>query len=921
LSQIQQSAREIRADLPQTRFASSPLLVLAGAISVGILGQHYATPEWKPSLSLTMAPGFGLTLLAIGLISKKKLTGASLALIAAFFFAGQVLGTLETRTVGPDRLSKMYDAGVITSGEPVELIGIVLGQPEPARDSFYLTLQVEKIRVKGQLSDAAGTVLLLAHGSADRVRAEFEALGLRHGARVQVMTTLDRDEGFRNPGVPPFTEYLERKGFDANGVIKSPLLIERLDDTTVFLPLAWVYEWREQLQREFDARFSPETAGVLAAALLGNRYNISRSAAERFRAGGTFHVLVISGLQIAFIGGLVFVITRHLVRRKLLQFFMAATFMWAYTMAVGAEASVARAALMFTLAVFAPVVSRRSNSLNVIGGAALALLVWRPQTLFDPSFQLTFLSVLAIVLLAVPVLQKMQRVGSWRPARETPYPPECPRWFRVTSEALFWSERAWRAELSASNINYRLFKTPVAAGLERWRMQRIFRFAMAAVIVSVSVQIGLLPLTVIYFHRLSIAALALNIFVGVLMAALAFVALAGLLIARLGLWLATPLFMLAEKVNWTMIHLVDPFSSLGIASIRLPHYSGWAGGLNVLYYLLLAFIVFAAVSWDPLRPVWVDRPTTRSFASRHIRVLAILFGIVLGAIVFHPLSAAKPDGHLHVDFLDVGQGDAALLTMPDGTTLLVDGGGRPNFNRSESNDGDEAFERDTRTIGEGVVSQYLWSRGLDRIDYILATHADADHIAGLSDVANNFKTRGAIVARIPSDDQEYQHFAATMKQAGVPISVIGGGDVLHFGAVSAQVLWPPPFADQSAASRNNDSIVLLVRYGNKSLLLTGDLEKQGEAAVLREGISLNTDVVKVAHHGSKSGSIEALVSATSPSLAIISVGRTSMFGHPNQDVVARWRAIGAQVMTTGQRGTISVVTDGKTLTVSTFVRQ
>ena len=460
----------------------------------------------------------------------------------------------------------------------------------------------------------------------------------------------------------------------------------------------------------------------------------------------------------------------------------------------------------------------------------------------------------------------------------------------------------------------------MAASLERWHLQRLFRFALTAVVVSASVQIGLLPLTVIYLHRLSIAALALNIFVGVLMAALAFAALTGLLIARLSLWLATPIFLLAEKLNWTMIHLVDPFTSLGIASIRLPHYSGWASGINVLYYLLLALILFAAGSWDALRPDWVERPATRAFSSRNIRFVTVLFGVVLGAIVFHPFSAAKPDGNLHVDFLDVGQGDAALLTMPDGTTLLVDGGGRPNFNVSEVDDGDEPFERDTRTIGEGVVSQYLWSRGLDRIDYILATHADADHIAGLNDVAQNFKTRGAIVARTPADDEEYRSFAATMKQSGVPISVIGGGDELHFGTVSARVLWPPPIADQSAPSRNNDSIVLLVRYGNKSLLLTGDLEKQGETAVLRKGINLNTDVVKVPHHGSKTSSIDAFVSATAPSLAVISVGRTSMFGHPSQDVVARWRAIGAQVMTTGQRGTISVVTDGKVLEVSTFVR-
>ena len=219
-----------------------------------------------------------------------------------------------------------------------------------------------------------------------------------------------------------------------------------------------------------------------------------------------------------------------------------------------------------------------------------------------------------------------------------------------------------------------------------------------------------------------------------------------------------------------------------------------------------------------------------------------------------------------------------------------------------------------------MVSAFLWSRGMDRVDYVLATHADADHIDGLSDVVQNFRVRGAIVARAPPEDAEYLRFARTMREAGVPIDNIGAGDMLQFGNVTAQVLWPPPTQDTSAPSRNNDSVMLLIRYGEKRLLLTGDIEKQGEAAVLSEGLDLKSDLVKVAHHGSKTSSIEAFVAATHPSLAIISVGRTSMFGHPNKEVVERWRASGAEVMTTGQRGTISIASDGRALTVVTFVK-
>ena len=195
------------------------------------------------------------------------------------------------------------------------------------------------MRVKRTERDASGTVVLLERTGQQQVKTEYDSLELRHGARIRVMTTLAREDNFRNPGVSPLTEYLDRKGYDATGVIKSPLLIERLDDERVFLPLAWLYQWRAHLQKEFSDTFSADTAGVLNAALLGNPYNITRPAAERFRSGGTFHILVISGLQIAFIAGVVFLIAKRFTRLKILQFVFAALFLWGYTIAVGGEAS------------------------------------------------------------------------------------------------------------------------------------------------------------------------------------------------------------------------------------------------------------------------------------------------------------------------------------------------------------------------------------------------------------------------------------------------------------------------------------------------------------------------------------------------------------------------------------------------------
>jgi competence protein ComEC len=826
----------------------------------------------------------------------------------------------KTRTEG-DGKSMLSEEAAIAVGEPLEITGVLERDPEIGPQSLYLNLRVEKMRQKTSEREASGIVELVAAVPNEVTQREFDQLDLRYGARIRVMTILERAESFRNPGVSSFTEYLDLKGYDATAFIKSPLLIERLENERVFLPLAWLYEWRRKLQAQIDSHFSNETAGVLDAALIGNRYNLSRQTSERFREGGTFHVLVISGLHITFLGGLIFFLTRRFTKSQALQFLVSVSVVWAYSLAVGAEASVIRAALMFTFILLAPLVSRRPSSLNALGAAALALLVWRPGDVLNPSLQLTFASVLAIVILAWPLLQKMSEIGSWRPTRATPYPPSCAPWFRTFCECLFWSEREGKRELERTNYTYKLFKTPVAGILERLHAQRLLRYAFGAIAVSACVQITLLPLLIVYFHRLSVSSLILNIGVSLMMAVVSITALVGLAIAQVSSALAAPLIGFANHLDWLMVHSVDPFARVRVASVRLPEYTVWASAVYGLYYLPVAMLAVSLWRWHPL-----SLPTTLQARNGHERRFARLAWFaqlcVTAVIVGHPWSAGRPDEKLRIDFLDVGQGDSALVTFPDGTTLLVDGGGRPGPFKQEAapDESVETFERETRSIGEAVVSEYLWWRGLDHVDYILATHADADHIDGLNDVARNFDVRAALVARTPFRDPEYSKFAETLAGRHIPIRKISSGDVLQFTGVTASVMWPPPATSENAPSRNNDSIVLNLHFGDRTFLLTGDIEAPAENAMLEAQNNVRADVIKVAHHGSKTSSTEAFIRATGPRFAVISVGQTSIFGHPNKDVVDRWRASGAQILTTGKSGTITFSTDGRDLNIETFVK-
>jgi competence protein ComEC len=893
--------------LLRAKFSAHPLFWLALALGAGIVAGRL--PVAWPVFLLAG----GLSLGGAGFAFYRRQMAVSVGfLLVSCVGAGATLALLEQRReANANRVRNLYANGAAPEGAPVELTGVVDATPEHAPDGWYLLLRVEALRLREQEHATGGYVALFAPVRDDEQRAAYAALALRYGARLRVAVRLEYAEHYRNPGVAPRSEFLEQRGYDAFATVKSPLLVERLADAPVFAPLAWLADWRQMLAASFAQTFDIETAGVLQASLLGLRHGLSKSAAERFRDGGTFHILVISGAHITFLGFLAHWLAQKFTRRRDLQFALAAALIWAYALLVGAESAVTRAALMFTAAALAPVLHRRAATLNSLGGAALALLVWRPADLFDPSFQLTFLSVFAIVALAWPVWEKLAAAGRWRPAYQTPTPPEA-SWWRTLSEILFWSEGDWQREQARAVYSCRLFKTPWAAWLEKRRLQVPLRWLAGAVWVSACVQVVMLPLAVLYFHRVSWVSLILNIFVGALMAALSSVALLALLLAQVSATLAAPFVKLAQLLNWLMIHSVDPFAAINAASWRVAEYTGWKRAVYALYFAPVCALAAWAWRWNPFNP----EPETANlrFHKWSAAALAMLFVV----IVLHPFSATA-DGRFRICFLDVGQGDAALLVMPDGATVLVDGGGKITFGKPKDDDDEPAFERDSRGVGEAVVSEYLWQRGLSEIDYILATHADADHIEGLNDVARNFRIRAALAGRNPPQDAEWEQLTRTLRGRHVPLKIIRRGETLRFGEVVIETLWPAPMSDPHAPSANNDSVVWRVRYGNRAFLLTGDIEKETESALLQQPETLRADVVKVPHHGSATSSTQEFINATRPAYAVASVGLKSRFGHPRPEVVERWRNAGAQFRTTGQKGLIEFSTDGQDLRVETFV--
>lgn len=913
-------------------FTLYPLTWLSISFMSGIFLGNRFDISWQFCLSICLI----LTLLIIFFIRQKF---AALLLIFSFVALGALCFQTEAQSTAANRLKTLYDSNEFVSGEPLEITGILQSKPELAVDAIFLELKSESVIYKGVERKVSGKVRLFAPVSNEQVAREYEQLQLDAGAKIRVGCELRREEKFSNPGVASAKEILDNIELDATATIKSPLLVENLGEAGTFAPLSWAFERRQDLILDFKKYFSVPTAGVLIASLLGNRYHLDKASAEKFREGGTFHVVVISGLQITFIGGLAILLMRRLTKNRWTQFLSAGLFLWIYTITVGADVPVTRAAVMFTVLHFANVIFRQATLLNALGASVLLLLVWRPADFFDQSFQLTFVCVGAIVAMAFPLLEKIKAIGQWRPSAETPVPPDCSKRLKTFCEILYWSERRWQREQTRSIWQAKLFKSPLAEKLEQRKLQNILRYIFEMILVSAVVQVWLIPLLVVYFHRISLIAIFLNIWVGLLIAIESLAAIFAVFIAQLSETLALPFIKWTEILNWLLLHFADWFIDNGWASLRLPHYSGNMKVVYVLYFLPVLAITFLIHKWKPFKLTENENRKIENkeknsslpvsefsiFSiknSSSLKISASAFALLLAVIIFHPFSAPRPDGRLHIDFLDVGQGDSALITMPTGETMLVDGGGKPGFNShyvKREDEEAELFEPDTRGLGEAVVSAFLWEKGYDKIDYILATHADADHIQGLADVAQNFRIRAALFGRTPMKDADFVELFNVLQKRDVPLVTLARGDVVHFGDVRIEVLYPGRDENAEAISDNNHSVVLRIIYGARKFLLTGDIEKETETGLLTAAPeSLQTDLIKVAHHGSKTSSTQNFVNATHARVAIISVGLESPFGHPKPEVVQRWKLSGAKILTTGENGTISISTDGNDLQLKTF---
>jgi competence protein ComEC len=402
----------------------------------------------------------------------------------------------------------------------------------------------------------------------------------------------------------------------------------------------------------------------------------------------------------------------------------------------------------------------------------------------------------------------------------------------------------------------------------------------------------------VVFQRVTFAGLALNFLAIPLMGVAQLAGMAVVPIAMISTRIAIVVGWIAHVGAGGLVWSADLLRFAPVLTYRVaaPQWSA-----VITYYVSLAL---AWVLWR--RRLEVSGSAERRVVAtvrRTAMSVALLAAVWILAVPW-ALQSTRGDGRLHVTFLDVGQGDSLLVRFPRGSTMLVDAGGLA---------GSASFD-----IGDRVVAPVLRGRGIRHLDYVVLTHGDPDHIGGAAAILREFRPR-EVWEGIPVPRFEPLSTLRVDAQAvGSHWRNVYRGDRLSIDGVDIEAAHPGPADWERQKVRNDDSVVLDLRWGDVSVLLTGDIGREAERT-LGEGMSrASLRVLKVPHHGSLTSSSPEFLQAFDPQIAVFSAGRANHFGHPAPQVLQRYREIGAAIFRTDQDGAITLDTDGNSIDIHTF---
>lgn len=831
-----------------------------------------------------------------GLFVPIAIAGALALLAAACFVAARAgLGTalavaaIAAAATAPVRyLLASASCGIAGYADATELTieGRLVRQPERSYGRLHLLVDVERAGPPaGAMAPASGLVRITTPGPDD----------YRIGQELRATARIRYPRNYGNPGEFDYQAYMARQGIVATMFVAgaNPGAGGRPPAAAVTVVDQAAHRSRVEAARRHIARFIDANLGYpeseeMRALVIGDRGGIGEGLREEFALTGMAHLLVISGLHLGFVAAAAFALVRlilSLFARLMIRGWAnkiaalaAAAAVLCYSTLAGHHVSTVRALVMVLAYVTAVMLDRPREALASLALAAAVICLILPGSTADIGFQLSFASVLAIIL-------GMEKYAGW-----------------------------WKRRLASFSVGPapRLYLAAGAVG--------------DYLAVSFYALLGTAPLTAFHFNQFSLVGLVANAVVVPIMGAgatvlglgacalsLVFEPAARLVLFGAGRCLALGTWLAGWFEGWpgawvrcftpTLLELAMVYGLILLWLVRRQDRQHAAGESDRRAGALAASLPSAGDRSEAPVAAWAGWPAARSWRRmRMVCAATLLVALALDGGWWVYRRYLHSD--LRVTFLSVGEGDAAAIEFPGGAVMLIDGGG--------------SFS-DSFDPGERIVAPFLWSQKIMRVDYLVLSHRDLDHFGGLIFIARNFGPRQFWSPRASSPDLKYRALLEALAAADVrqrfidiatPLSSIGG--------VGLACLNPAPGAIRG---RNNASLVLALRFGASSFLFTGDIEEQGELAMLASRPAIGATVLKVPHHGSATSSTRKLVESVHPSIAVVSLGYLNRYRFPSAQVIARYRAIGARVLRTDRVGAVIVDATRAGLKVETVKRE
>ena len=742
--------------------------------------------------------------------------------------------------------------------------GLVCTSPRVAGDKTRLIISTSRIIRDEAIVPVRGKILLSVKDS----NTVFN-----YGNCIRARTKLKEPHNFNNPGGFDYKRYLLYRGIRLRGYISRPSDIVIIRKSAGDCLRTRIERYRSFIRRLIQENAPSPQAGVLQALILGEKDQVPEETIRDFDRAGVSHILAISGLHVGIIAFISFAIIKIMMMSSeylLLRFnifkvsaLFAVIPVIGYAFIAGLRISTVRATIMILCYLAALLAGRGRDLLNILAFAAFLILVVSPASLFGVSFQLSFTAV-ATILLTVPTLSDMipKSTGKGILTRG------------MTALALF-------------------------------------------TLVSLAAVIGTAPLIALYFNRISTIALLSNLFVipiigfvtlplGMLLIVFApFASLAPVLIAVASFVIRIALFIIALLSSL-------PFSSLRVAT---PTPAG-----IIFYYLFILTVIrlIHALRSNGKEAVHDVNREPSSSTIGHLGELCrgherTLLALSLGFIAlffianaFYTNLRAAGYKYLQATFIDVGQGSSTLIRFPGGSVMLVDGGGFY----------DRGFD-----LGQFVVAPYLWREKIKKIDIMVLTHPDQDHVGGLPFIAENFEVGEIWSSGQESKNESSRRLQEVIRERAIPLRIVGTDTpVRRVGGVSIRILNPARAAPGGALSFpgfdcNNNGVVMRMSFGRRSILLPADISSPAEEELVASGCDLEADILMTPHHGGYTSSTRPFLRAVRPEIAVISCGPENTFGFPHPDVLERYTQAGIRVLRTDTDGAVIARTDGTRLEI------